>query len=568
METRGKHPQRAEVSRTGAGAPVLRDLYALSGRQMLNRILNLEDPRTFIQGLSSEDFYWLIKKIGEGDCVPFLELASTDQWQYLLDLEIWKGDRLDITDTSQWLSLLQQADCRQLVRWLFRKGEDLAYYHLLKTLEVVVISDKDDVYDLSGDFYSLDGVFYIRVLAPENRESLEEILRVMAKEDYGKYEALLLGLAGVIPAELEEEMYRLRNIRLAEHGFLPREEAIGVYAPLDPDLLRKGASPTASTILDEEETLSLVPILPMTQTGTENLFMEVAAGIGDPLFLERLRLEFAGLANQILSADGTMVHEPEVLTAACKKAARVVNLSLEKACGRDPASAEELLKRHSLVTLFRVGFGMALKLKWEAERWLKESWFHGQELDPDFWGTYRGGILKGLLAKSPLRYVGSTEKEPYRDFEWPSDITECLEVLRGVMVLDGLLQRLVQTYPLKEGDLYAPEATFHTLLFNLWACLLLKMPPAFSGISLERAKDFLTLLRGKGEKPPYDMAGYERTFIGDLTAHVKDSQPEMMSLLEDVLSGVWEEFREEYAHVPLEDIDGRYSRFLTIRHSG
>jgi len=61
---------------------------------------------------------------------------------------------------------------------------------------------------------------------------VEGILKTMAGEDLLKYHSLLTGLAGVLPADLKEDMYRLRNVRIAEHGFLPREEALLVYAPL------------------------------------------------------------------------------------------------------------------------------------------------------------------------------------------------------------------------------------------------------------------------------------------------------------------------------------------------
>ncbi len=62
--------------------------------------------------------------------------------------------------------------------------------------------------------------------------------------------------------------------------------------------------------------------------------MNVVAGIRDLLFLDRLRLEFAGLANQILSADRLMIHELEVLVEACKKAARIGPGFLGRASGR------------------------------------------------------------------------------------------------------------------------------------------------------------------------------------------------------------------------------------------
>ncbi len=542
---------------------LLRELFALPGRDILNKILDLDDPREMVQALSCEDFFWLVKKVGEEDSLALLELASVDQWQYLLDLEIWERDRLDISHASRWMSLLQRADCRKLVRWLFSDSEYLAYYHFFRTLEVVVVNDKDEVFDIPDGFFSLDGVFYIRVFDPQYRESMENIARVMADEDLTRYQALLLGLAGVLPAEVEEEMYRRRNVRLAEHGFLSYEEAIALYSPLDPEVLQKEQKQELHEIIHDKEIRARVPLLPLYQADTPNVFMEVVGRIGDPIFLDRLRLEFAGLANQILSADGIVAHEIETLVEACKKGARLLNLAIEKACGNDLSSAEKLLRSHSLVTLFRVGFGMGLKLKWEAERWLKGSWFYRHGMDVDFWGEHRGGILKGLLAKRPRLYVGPGQKEEYRDFEWLSDLAKCLKVLLGLMVLDSLLERLAESYRIR-GPFSANARTCHSFLFNLWARRFLGLEPSFSGMSLAQAKNLLGKLRGRDKGPPYRMAGFKTVFIKEFMSHATNSDPEAASILREELSQLWKEFQEEYERVPLGDLDARFSRFLSI----
>ena len=576
METRAQHSEITETYQAGSGMPVLTDqrrlllkeLFALPGRDILNKILDLDNPREMVQALPCEDFFWLIKKVGEEDSVALLELASVDQWQYLLDLEIWEKDRLDIPHASRWMSLLKQADCRKLVKWLFSEGQYLAHYHFFRTLEVVVINDKDEVFDIPEGFFSLDGVFYIRVLDPQYRQSMEHIIRVMADENTNKYQALLLGLAGVLPAEVEEEIYRLRNVRLAEHGFLPYEEAIAVYAPLDPAVLEKEERQDFLEIIHDSEIRATVPLMPLSQTGTQNVFIDVVGHIGDPIFLDRLRLEFAGLANQILSADGAITPDMEGLVEACKKAARLINLAIERACSRDLLSAEKLLRSHSLVTLFRVGFGMGLKLKWEVESWLKGSWFYGQGLEPGFWGGYRGGILKGLLKKRPQVFIGSEQREEYKDFEWISELSECLDILRELMVLDGLLEKLVESHPLKEEIIHSPELTFHPILFNLWARLLLNMEPSFSGISLEKAKSLFSRLRGRSRKPPYRMDNFKGHFVRNFMAYVSDADPEAASILEYTLSRIWEEFSDEHEYVSVNDLEGRYSRFLMIEISG
>ena len=545
---------------------LMNDLNALPGNKILDRILEQENPRKMVQSLSSGDFFWLVKGIGEEDCLPLLELASVDQWQYLLDLEIWRKDRLDVTYTWVWMKRLQQADSRRLVRWLFGEGEALGSYHFFSSIEVVVTSKKDEVYDLPEGFFTLDGIFHIKIIDSEYRETIETIIREMAEADFNRYQAFLSGLAGVLHAEMEEEIHRLRNVRLAEHGFLPSEEAVSVYALLEPEALGVEKKLALTDILLDDEVRAIIPISPLHNAGTKNRLMEAVLKTKDPLFLDRIRLEFAGLCNQIMSAEGLLVPEFDVLIRTCRKAASYLNLALERLCGREVSKAEQILRGHSLVELFRVGFGLALKMKWEAERWLKESWFHGQGLDAGFWGEPWGGILAGMLERRPQLYAG-LKGEEYRDFEWLSELGECLKVLRRLMVLDGLMARVAESYPIDEGLMRSSEITFRPLLFNLWSRLLLGLEPSFSGLSVEQAKRFFERLREGTKRPPYQMDEFEETFVKDFMSYAFDADPEAASILGDTLSLIWQEFSEEYEWVSLRDLDSRYSKFISIMPS-
>jgi len=546
---------------------LLKDLHHLSGEGVLNRILDQESPRELVRALPHEDFFWVIKKVGEEDCLPLLQLASTDQWEFLLDLDVWEKDQLDLDTTSAWLKRLQEADCGRLVKWMFSKGESLAYFYSFKSLDVIVVSDKDEVYDIPEEFFSFDGVVHIRVRSREYRESLENVLRTMAATDFDRFQALLLGLVGVQPAEMEEEMYRLRNVRLAEHGFLPREEAMSVYAPLEPETLHIRNEQPLSDLLPDEDSRALIPILPLKHADEQNLLAVAVSGISDPILLDRIRLEFAGLCNQILSADGLLVRELDILLRTCRKASGYLSLALERLCGRDATKIKETMRNHSLVSLFRVGFGLALKLKWEAERWVNGSWFHGKGLDWDFWGDHWGGILMGLMQKKPMYYNGLREGDEYKDFEWLAEITDCTVTLRHLMVLDSLMDRLSGRYSLDEWPAPSAKRTVRSLLFNLWSHFLLGLEPSFSGLSPKQVEEFFRKLRNEEDSPPYRMSGFKEAFVHDFEAFTPDSAPEALSILEETLSIVWQEFEEEYKGVSIEDLDGRYSPFLTINQT-
>jgi hypothetical protein len=543
---------------------VLKELYSLSGKQIVDRILEHEGPRALIQQLPSEDFLWLIKKVGEDDSLPLLRLASEDQWLYLLDLELWSKDRLNLEHTSRWLGRLQQADPDRLAKWLFSKGEMLTYYYLFKSIQVMMRDSEHDVLDLEDDYFTLDGVFYIKVIDSEQRETIENIIRRMAKEDFDRYQSLLLGLAGVIPAEVEEEMYRLRNVRLSEHGFLPFDEAMSVYAPLDPGAIGSGdAAETINTLFDEESR-ELAPISPLYYATGRNLLTYAMSRTTDNLFLDRIRLEFAGLCNQIISADGVLSNELEVLIKTCRKAAGCMNLALERLCGTDTASVERLLRSSSLLSIFRVGFGLVLKLRWEIERWLKESWFYGHGLDFSFWGDNWGETLAGLMEKKPVYYVGLERGEEYRDFESLSELNDCRTLMHRAMVLDKLLERLTDLHPLDKRMFLDSQLTFQPLLFNLWARQVLRLEPGFSHISSGQAKEFFGHLRAGARKPPYKMRGFEEIFVKDFMAYTSDLEPEDKATLQDTLCLIWQEFRKEYEWVSMEDMDTRFAKFIWI----
>jgi hypothetical protein len=542
---------------------LLPTLHSLSGREILDQIMDKDNPRQLVQHLSNQDFFWLIKRIGEEDCLPLLELASEDQWQYLLDLELWRRDRLNLEQSSRWLARLQEADSRRLVRWLYGEGQILAYYHLFKSIQVE-IREHDAVYDIRQGFFTVDGVYYVRVLDKEHRETTESILRTMAEEDAERYQALLLGLVGVLPADVEEEMYRLRNVRLGEHGFLPYEEAMSIYSPLKAKALTLEEQNEKVNAFFDEQTRALAPISPLYHAGGQNLLTEVAEKTSDVLFLDRIRLEFAGVCNQILSADGISVNEFDALVKVCRKAAGYLSVALESVCGTDVSLAEKIMRGNYLASIFRVGFGLALELKWEAERWLKDSWFYNRGMDFTFWGDDWGETLAGILSRKPSLYTGLRDGEEYKDFEKLSELKTCRQLLHRLKLLDKVFEQLVEHYPLEERVIQNPRLTFHTLLFNIWARKILKMQPSFSGVSLEEAKKFFRLLRTGEKNPPFRMSGFKESFIRDFMSFFDYLDQKDKVMLKNILSVIWREFREEYERVSVDELDERFMKFLWI----
>jgi len=545
------------------GAPeAVKEILSLSGSVALNRILALKNPEEFVRNMAHVDLYWVVKKIGEEDALPVLQMASSEQWQFLLDLELWKKDRVDLRQAGDWMGRLLQADPDRLVRWLSADGEYLTYYFLSKMLQVEY-KTKDEMIDVEEGLITLDGIHYLRILDPEQEEILRNLLQHLAIKDYHRYQAILLGLSGVVPAEVEEEMYRRRNVRLSEDGFLPYEEAVSVYTVLKKDLLKEKPSASLARPRSSEGERTEAPLMPILHVSENHLMVEATRRSADPLLLDRVTLEFAGLCSQVFSAEGVFENTPEALARTVRKAAGYVNVGLERWCGRDLDLCEQVLRGNTLLDLFRSGFSLALELRWETEQWLEKAWFSRRGFRPAFWEEEWGATLVGVVQKRPLLFDRSQKDEPYRAFESLEEVETCRKTIGRMVVIDRLLETLVDRHPLEEKWSKDPLFTFHSLLFNYWARKQLGFPPGFAPLSLDEVRDLFRFLRSGVQEPPFGMTGFKEVFVKDLMACAPDFESSAQrAILEETLGILWDKFTEEYALVGTADLDGRFLRFI------
>lgn len=293
MTSSSKSPSMDNVIKMPAsrGEILLREFDHLGGREILERILGDPDPRKVVEALPAGDFFWLVKKIGDDDCLPVLELATPDQWQYLLDLEIWDRDEINPAEALAWLRRLFEANRPRTVEWLLDEGSALLYHVFQTSLEVLVREEDDKEFEIPEGFFTHDGVLYLQARDAEAEPFLRELTGAIAAASLAAYQTLMSSLAGTVPSEMEEGMYRMRTVRLAESGFLPFGEAVAIYSPLSPDQLKRGGRPDAVDVPAAGEPEALIPFLPLHEGGQTGSLREAIARISDPPVLDRLRLD-------------------------------------------------------------------------------------------------------------------------------------------------------------------------------------------------------------------------------------------------------------------------------------
>ncbi|MDY6990557.1 MAG: DUF6178 family protein [Thermodesulfobacteriota bacterium] len=531
-------------------------LLKLPGKKALNLILDSPAPAHLVQSLAEEDLFWLVQDVGPEDALPILSVASNDQWHYLLDLELWDRDRLDPGSVHRWLTLLLKADPTRFLIWALRENLDFLEFHLYKSIDVRIKEEDESPSDMDDSYFSLDGVFYLRIRDDEHEQTLRALLERLAAYDLKKFHEVLLELAGVLPAETEEGLYRRRNIRLAEKGFLPFEEAIGIYQHLSPRALLKDRREIRKTVT-EPDPVQPIPLSTALLIQEQDLFHRSLKHMEGSRRLERLQIEFAGMCNQIISADGFEIRDREALASVVRKACGYLDIGLQRLDGSVPSKAAGVIETYPLDQIFRVGYGAGLELKWKAEKWLKNSWFVTQAFGLTFWGDPWEGVLEGLLRKRPLFYTSLSDGELYREFKDFSDIETCHKALDEMAAIDRLLSQVLARAPIAAPRGYQP-LRWMNLLLTSWARDHLGLSKEIEPLETDQLRAFFGDLWQQGKKPASLDPNMKRSFTDWLVGRTGLAAHDLQNQVGTTIDSLLKELENEYGPVSIPALDPRY----------
>ncbi|MDL1963724.1 MAG: DUF6178 family protein [Deltaproteobacteria bacterium] len=544
-------------------------ILSLPAEKALDCIFDSPQPAAIVHSFPEEDFYFFINDIGVEDSLQLLSLASDKQREYIFDIEAWEKDRISINNTTKWLALFLTADPQRFVRWFLTKKTEFIEFYLFKNIEVKIREHDQDPSIFSDDFFTLDDVFYIKFIdLPVDTESesnfitnrnefLSKFLDELSAYDHNIFQNVLLEAFTVIPAEYEEEAFRLRNIRLAEKGFLPFDEAIGIYQPLKPEAL---SGQRTKFIADNSEGRSYIPVS-YYSTGMlkeDNLFTDSLKKIEKEDVLQQIQVELAGLANQIIVADQRVIKNKEELNDIVKKTCEYISIGLklltEEGAELDKNRAVSLIQKFPLSKIFRVGYGLVLELKWRAEKWHKRSWFKKNGLPLSFWGEEWVGVLGGLLIKKPLYYDNYRTGVLYREFYSVEDIKYAEKILNEIIAFDNLLSHMT----VKFAPPYSNLLTCKNLVLTLWARHYLGLSDILIPLDIDEFKMFFDNLWESEEKPRKTSILMKESFLNRLSAKTGFDSYDISRKLGQTMENLFSEIENEYGSVSKKDLTPKY----------
>ena len=536
------------------------------GKKRLHYLFLSERPEQLVQQLPELELFLTVKEVGEKDALDLISLTTPEQFQYLLDLDLWKKNDLDPKKVLHWMEILIECGEKKVAQFIRTSDPDLILLILKKLLYVTTLEgDPLEVRDRIP-LFTLDQYYFIDFKGKGTREVLQPFLGILYHVDGSGYRRLMDSLIQEMESELEETELRLRKSRLADYGFPDFEEALEIYRFVNPDsLVLEEKAPPAASWAETEKTR---PIFYLTFQSEGPFLSSILSRIDDPLVQDRLRVELAALCNKAMVAEPIDLSAPNEIERVVRKVFHYLNLGLQYLCKEDDAKALHILQAMSIQRLFQCGVGAILLLKRKAESILNGPWFSGSRENLILLDTIHGERFEGLLSRRPALYRDGK----FEDFKNIQEIRETQHLLDLVQTVTetlgerfnispGLLKKkeLAQCYP----EIWK-ELTLSTLFLTSFANQILTGAFQFEAIHKARLKDYLAHVFERNAQGKGVVKREIRTSLKNWVESIEGDEHRRQHLL-TFFDFSFDLLEQEYGKIPPgEEIDPRYVKGLLV----
>jgi hypothetical protein len=406
--------------------PFAQKILAIRGlppQEIMNRIISDPEAKKIVKTFDPQEMYWLIKDVGESDALEVLGLCTPEQIVFFLDMECWKRDEFATEKFLEWLGYLLEGGEKKIIELLPCLDTEFLTLCLLKTISVGGgigdLATKEEI-DFDWD-HTFDNCYFISYRNANQARLIGRLIDIIFQNDHALYLALMESLRHEIPGEIEELNYQLRSARLGDLGFPAYEDAISIYAYLDPHTYSRSEDKKHKPESDKN-TIGL----PMHVSG-DSLLKRVFRKAGS----EGLFTELNYLINNAIVAENSAPPDAEAHQAILERVHGCLNIALEFLSGNNEEEACAILETEPLRKLFQLGRSLILPLRKTAGE------LYAVYADGNDFGYAASKVLLGLRASHPKFYRGidADAADGYREFREIDDIRKMEVFLRSLAVL-------------------------------------------------------------------------------------------------------------------------------------
>ncbi len=296
--------------------------------------------------LPEAEFLSTVRSTGVADAGWLVEFATAEQRVAAVDIDCWKGAHFAPSRLFEWIDAMIEAGPETLVA-AFDELDPEVWILAMKEMADFYVIGEGGGDDIPGDM-TVDGFVFYEPRYGDHEDRLRDILMTAVSESPSHYWGFVYGAMLESKSECEEYAAQWQAGRLADLGFMDREQAMRAYKPLVVDRV-----PVVEDVSPHESSALVVGIrVPQRLAGTfvGSVLMELS-----PEKASLVLGAVLGVANTIAMADRLPLGEPETVEASLRKALRGIDRGLaELATARDlPPSL--VLETIPALDLFRVG---------------------------------------------------------------------------------------------------------------------------------------------------------------------------------------------------------------------
>lgn len=389
-----------------------RQLAQLPARKRLDALVESPEAGALVRSLPAEDLYLTIQEVGLADATELVQLASPAQFRTFVDLAGWKRDRLEPHTVLTWLRAARGDEPEDFLRKLRAVDLEVLEYVLH---ELTVVHDLEENPDVNPEGVTLETPEgrYLVEFKVEGAElsGLRALVNDLIAENPFESVRLLEAVRWEVPSELEETAYQFRSARLQDLGFPPLEDAMSLFSRVD---VPAPAASGAGTALAPER-------------GQVDWLGAAFSGLTE-VERDNLEDELRGVSNAALVAELADPGDLDALRRVGEMVRDYLSLGFETLTGGDPSRATDVVHEMPLRRVFQVGFTVTLRLKYRADRLMKQPL-----------ATVDGTPL--VLAEEAAALAALRQKRPRRALRVEGAEPVSFRSLREVAASEALLAR-------------------------------------------------------------------------------------------------------------------------------
>jgi len=317
------------------------------------------EPEKLVPRLPEAELCFTVKAIGPDQAGWVVEHATREQLAACVDLDAWSRQRFDAERFRGWLAAAADAGDDTLERLAGAVDAEALVLMLKDRVDVVLKpgpADEREGWSSPPGAQTLEGQFYyVPRREADDAAELTALLRVLFERSYWDYFRFMQGVIHELASDTEEWAARWRRGRLEDLGFPSREDAVAMFARMEPeDRVRPpDPVPALDPALEGWVLPVWLPPVPLARDA-EHLVLAAAARLAEAerrAFLYRL----LAVANKVAVAYDLPLSDVESVPEAMEEAVRQTSRGLETLAAACDAAPEALLRRVPLEHLFRVG---------------------------------------------------------------------------------------------------------------------------------------------------------------------------------------------------------------------